>query len=191
MATPPPASAAGFERARGRRLQRYAYYGDAGVNDHPNFYALDLATGQETLLGNAGTLTGGGSFGIWTVLERGGFLYVQTTDNGIQVYSMVDATTLGSLFATYSHDLLKTITGYTREQFWGLDVTPDGRRLLLAGTGTRMSSGRRTSSSRCPARIWNCPGQIRHWRHRASFDSIIAPDFKDLIPNRISLKMAT
>ncbi|HPY32112.1 MAG TPA: hypothetical protein PLT00_06630 [Verrucomicrobiota bacterium] len=161
----------------------YAYYGDAGVNDHPNFYALDLATGQETLLGNAGTLTGGGSFGIWTVLERGGFLYVQTTDNGIQVYSMVDATTLGSLFATYSHDLLKTITGYTREQFWGLDVTPDGRRLLLAGTGTAYEFG--------PPNIFiSLSGsdlELSWYKFvtggivQAS-DSIIAPDFKDLDP---------
>ncbi|MBI2947484.1 MAG: hypothetical protein HYY23_07550, partial [Verrucomicrobia bacterium] len=60
----------------------YAYYGDAGQNDNPNFYAINLATGGETLLGNAGPLTGSGSFGLWTVVERGGKLYVQTTDNG-------------------------------------------------------------------------------------------------------------
>src|SRR5688572_14660961 len=54
----------------------YAYYGDAGKNESSSFYALNLATGAETLLGNAGILTGGGSFGLWTVLERGGYLYV-------------------------------------------------------------------------------------------------------------------
>ena len=66
----------------------YAFYGDAGQNDNPAFYALNLATGAETLLGRAGTLTGGGSFGLWTVVEREGFLYVQTTDNGIQVFEL-------------------------------------------------------------------------------------------------------
>ncbi len=35
----------------------YAYYGDAGQNGNPNFYALNLVTSVETLLGNAGTLS--------------------------------------------------------------------------------------------------------------------------------------
>ena len=89
----------------------FAYYGDAGHNSNPNFYAVDLATGVETLLGNAGTLTGGGSFVVWTVLERGGYLYVQTTDNGIQVYNMNSATSLGSLYTTYTKLDLDAITG--------------------------------------------------------------------------------
>jgi hypothetical protein len=110
----------------------YAYYGDAGQNNNPNFYALNLATGVETLLGHAGALTGSGSFGLWTVVERDGYLYVQTTDNGIQVYSMVNATTLGSLYATCSKDQLDAITGGST-QYFGLDVTPDGRKWLLAG----------------------------------------------------------
>jgi hypothetical protein len=49
------------------------------------------------VLGDAGSLTGTGSFGLWTVVERGGLLYVQTTDNGIQVYEMNSATSLGQL----------------------------------------------------------------------------------------------
>jgi hypothetical protein len=110
----------------------YAYYADAGVNTDPKFYAIDLATGAETLLGNAGTLAGSGSFGIWTVLERDGYLYVQTTDNGIQVYSMTNATTLGPLYATYSKEKLDSFTGGST-QYFGLDVMPDGRRLLLGG----------------------------------------------------------
>ena len=45
--------------ARGPDATRgYAYYGDAGQNSNPKFYAIDLATGASTLLGNAGTLTG-------------------------------------------------------------------------------------------------------------------------------------
>ena len=110
----------------------YAYYGDAGQNSNPKFYALSLATGAETLLGNAGPLTGSGSFGLWTVVERGGYLYVQTTDNGIQVYRLTDATTLGPLVTTYDPATLKAVTGWSG-QFWGFDLSPDGRRMVLSG----------------------------------------------------------
>jgi hypothetical protein len=109
----------------------YAYFGDGGQNNNPAFYALDLETGEETLLGNTDPLTGSGSFGLWTVLERGGYLYVQTTDNGIQVYSMIDATQLDSLHAVYSKADLDAATGNTGAQFFGLDATPDNTKLLL------------------------------------------------------------
>ena len=112
----------------------YAYYGDGNQNNNPNFYAVNLATGAETLLGNAGTLTGTGSFGLWTVLERGGYLYVQTTDNGIQVYNMTGPTTLGPIHAIYDRTTLDAVTGYTG-QCWGLDVTPDNKQLLLSASG--------------------------------------------------------
>jgi hypothetical protein len=115
----------------------YAYYGDAGQLTDPNFYALNLATGEETLLGNAGTLAGSGSFGVWTVVERGGYLYVQTTDNGIQVYEMIGPTTLGLGYATYLKEDLDAITGNTG-QYYGLDVTPDGSRLLLSASQGRV-----------------------------------------------------
>lgn len=111
----------------------YAYYGDSGQNDNPNFYALNLATGQETLLGNAGQLTGSGSFGIWSVVERAGYLYVQTTDNGIQVYKMEGPTTLGALEISYPKETLDWITGYSG-QYYGIDVTPDGTRFLLGAS---------------------------------------------------------
>ncbi len=110
----------------------YAYYGDAGQNDNPAFYALNLATGAETLLGRAGTLTGGGSFGLWTVVEREGFLYVQTTDNGIQVYELTNPTTLGALVATYTKERLDQLTGYSG-QYYGFDVSDDGTKFLLGG----------------------------------------------------------
>jgi hypothetical protein len=111
----------------------YAYYGDAGQANNPNFYAIDLATGAETLLGNAGTLTGiTTSFGLWTVVERGGYLYVHTTDNGVQVYHLTDATTLGALVTTYDAAALKAVTGWGG-QFWGSDLTSDGRRMVLSG----------------------------------------------------------
>lgn len=119
----------------------YAYYGDAGSNENPKFYAVDLATGAETLLGNAGTLTGSGSFGLWTVVERDGYLYVQTTDNGIQVYNMNSATSLGSLYATYTKEKLDAITGNTG-QYYGFDVSPDGTKLLLGdGQGSVFELG--------------------------------------------------
>ena len=116
----------------GQVYSGYAYYGDAGNNSNPSFYAIDLATGASTLLGSLGTLTGGGSFGLWTVIERGGYLYVQTTDNGIQVYNMIDATTLGSLVTTYTKAELDAATGIAAaDQYYGLDVSADGRKLLL------------------------------------------------------------
>lgn len=112
----------------------WAYYGDGNQNNNPNFYAINLATGAEELLGNAGQLMGSGSFGVWTVLERGGYLYVQTTDNGIQVYRMADASLIDALVATYSKAELDAITGYSG-QYYGLDVTPDGKQLLLGAAG--------------------------------------------------------
>jgi hypothetical protein len=116
----------------GQLYSGYAYYGDAGNNSNPSFYAIELATGTSTLLGNLGTLTGGGSFGLWTVIERGGYLYVQTTDNGIQVYNMIDATTLGSLYTTYTKAELDAATGIApTDQYYGMDLSPDGKKLLL------------------------------------------------------------
>jgi hypothetical protein len=116
----------------GDQYNGFAYYGDAGQNTNPNFYAINLATGAETLLGNAGTLTGAGSFGLWTVVERGGLLYVHTTDNGVQVYNMNSATSLGSLVTTYSKAELDEATGYTG-QYWGFDVSGDGQTFILGG----------------------------------------------------------
>ena len=116
----------------GQIYSGYAYYGDAGQNTNPKFYAIDLATGASTLLGNLGTLTGGGSFGLWTVVERGGYLYVQTTDNGILVYNMTSATVLGSLYTTYTKAELDAATGLaTTDQYYGMDLSPDGTKMLL------------------------------------------------------------
>jgi hypothetical protein len=118
----------------GDHFDSHAYYGDAGQNSNPRFFAIDLANGTETELGNAVVLTGTGSFGLWTVVERGGLLYVQTTDNGIQVYEMNSATSLGQLLTVYPKELLEELTGYAG-QFWGFDVAPDGTLLLSGGGG--------------------------------------------------------
>lgn len=116
----------------GETYTNHAYYGDNGNNISPAFYALNLATGASTLLGNLGPLTGGGSFGLWTVKEAGGYLYVSTTDNGVFVYSMNSATNIGPLHTTYSKAALDALTGYTG-QYWGFDIAPDSSRFLLGG----------------------------------------------------------
>ena len=116
----------------GQVYSGYAYYGDAGQNTSPAFYAINLTNGVSTLLGNAGTLTGGGSFGLWTVVERGGYLYVQTTDNGIQVYNMINATNLGSLYTTYAKAELDASTGIkTADQYYGIDMSADAKKMVL------------------------------------------------------------
>jgi hypothetical protein len=116
----------------------YAYFGDAGIAGTPKFWAIDLATGATTELGSI-TTTGSGSFGLWTVKEAGGYLYVHTTDDGINVYSMNSATSLGSLVEDYTkaeiNALLATV-GITGNQNWGFDVVDGGARMLLtAGPG--------------------------------------------------------
>ncbi|HWQ90439.1 MAG TPA: hypothetical protein VN673_02120 [Clostridia bacterium] len=126
---------------RGDVYSGYAYYGDAGQVDNPNFYAVNLATGQETLLGNAGPLTAsGGSFGLWTVVERGGYLFVQTTDDGIQIFQMTSATQLGPWHATYNRSELDMMSGtIAPDKYYGFDVTPDGKRFLL-GNGAGITA---------------------------------------------------
>lgn len=118
----------------GKTYTDYAYYGDAGLNTNPNFYAIDLATGVSSLLGNAGTLTGAGSFGLWTVVESGGYLYVQTTDNGVQVYNMTSATGLGSLYTSYSKAEIDGLFDVPSGQYWGFDVSGDGSRMVFSGS---------------------------------------------------------
>ncbi len=111
----------------------YAYYGDSGVNA-AGFWAIDLATGVSTLLGTL-NVTGDGSWGLWTVKEVDGFLYVHTTHDGVSVYSMIDATTLGSLHTRYTKEELDTLAEDTNPN-WGFDVVDDGARMLLsAGLG--------------------------------------------------------
>jgi hypothetical protein len=108
----------------------YAYYGDSGVNT-AGFWAIDLATGATTRLGVV-EVTGDGSWGVWTVKEVDGFLYVHTTHNGIYVYSMTDATTLGALHTRYTKESLDALTEATNPN-WGFDVVDGGARMLLSG----------------------------------------------------------
>lgn len=115
----------------------YAYYGTglAGGGYNPNFYALNLSTGAETLLGNWGSNISGTAYaGIWTVVAQDGYLYVQTTNDGIQVFNMTDATTLGSLYTTYTQAQLNALTGTA--SYYGFDVSSGlGARMLLSSSG--------------------------------------------------------
>jgi inhibitor of cysteine peptidase len=111
----------------------YAYYGDAGT-ENAGFWAIDLATGVSTQLGTL-SVTGSGSWGLWTVKEVDGFLYVHTTHDGIYIYNMTDATTLGTLHTRYTKDKLDALAEDTNPN-WGFDVMDDGARMLLsAGLG--------------------------------------------------------
>ena len=111
----------------------YAYYGDAGINT-AGFYVIDLATGVSTQLGTL-EVTGDGSWGLWTVKEVDGFLYIHTTHDGIYIYNMTDATTLGTLHTRYTKDKFDTLAEDTNPN-WGFDVVDGGARMLLsAGRG--------------------------------------------------------
>ncbi|MEN6425581.1 MAG: hypothetical protein ABFE13_09480 [Phycisphaerales bacterium] len=111
----------------------YAYYGDSGVTN-AGFWAIDLATGVSTQLGTI-EATGDGSWGLWTVKEVDGFLYVHTTHDGVYVYRMTGATTLGTLHARYTKDKLDALAEDTNPN-WGFDVVDGGARMLLsAGLG--------------------------------------------------------
>jgi len=110
-----------------------AYYGDAGINT-AGFWVIDLATGVSTQLGTL-NVSGDGSWGLWTVKEVDGFLYVHTTHDGIYIYNMTDATTLGTLHTRYTKDKLDALAEDTNPN-WGFDVVDDGARMLLsAGLG--------------------------------------------------------
>jgi hypothetical protein len=111
----------------------YAYYGDAGT-ENAGFWAINLATGVSTQLGTL-NVTGDGSWGLWTVKEVDGFLYVHTTHDGIYIYNMTDATTLGTIHTRYTKDRLDALAEDTNPN-WGFDVVDGGVRMLLsAGLG--------------------------------------------------------
>jgi hypothetical protein len=118
----------------------YAYYGDNGVSVNPKVYALNLATGVESEVGSwSGTLKAGiaggaatDSWGLWTVVERGGYLYLHSSDDGIQIYNMTDATHMGSLYTAYSKAELDAVTTGT-PAYYGFDVSRGCTKLLLGG----------------------------------------------------------
>ena len=117
----------------GDHYRGYAYFGDSGVKA-AGFWAIDLATGAPAPLATL-AVTGDGSWGLWTVKEVDGFLYVHTTHDGIYVYTMTGATTLGPLHTHYPKTQLDALAKDANPN-WGFDVVDDGARMLLsAGVG--------------------------------------------------------
>ncbi|MCX7424331.1 MAG: PEP-CTERM sorting domain-containing protein [Planctomycetia bacterium] len=133
-----------------------AYYGSGGAGDAGaagtdlNFWTLDIDSGVETLLGDFGPLVNSTlayTNCIWTVVERDGYLYVQTAkgdNNGdvVKVFHMTDATTLerdgeGNLVvvAAYTWAQLTALTGGEKLYYLGFDVSPDGSRMLISTVG--------------------------------------------------------
>lgn len=117
----------------------YAYYGNGvgnPANIDPKFYALNLSTGIETELGSFGSLIPATSYaGIWTVVAQDGYLYVQTTNDGIKVFAMPSPTSIGSLYTTYTQTQLNALTGV--QSYFGFDVNLIGAapRMVLSGGG--------------------------------------------------------
>ena len=121
----------------------YAYYADS-LDATPDIYALDLATGVETVIGSMTIPDVVGSYadGPWQCKEVEGYMYIQTTDNGIYVYDMVDAVTLGSLYTHHTKAQLDAATGDGTSNY-GSDVSDKGRRMVLsAGSGKVAELGR-------------------------------------------------
>ena len=127
---------------KGAGFSNYAYYGDNGVSVNPNVYALNLTTGVETLLGHwNGNLKAGiaggaesDSWGLWTVVECGGYLYLQSSDDGVQIYSMTDPTTMGALYTSYSPQDMLLATVAPRPALYGFDVAQNNEGLLLGSS---------------------------------------------------------
>lgn len=117
----------------------YAYYGNGvgnPANIDPKFYALSLSTGIETELGSFGSLIPATSYaGIWTVVAQDGYLYVQTTNDGIKVFTMTSPTSIGSLYTTYTQAQLNALTGTA--SYYGFDVNTSvaAPRMLLSSSG--------------------------------------------------------
>jgi hypothetical protein len=139
----------------GSTYNNYAFYGDGGTGSGGvagatfKFWNINLDTGLETELGTFGplqTVPPGGTYYnmIWTVVERGGYLYVQTTrgdadGNVVKIYHMTSPTTLEleggapKVIAAYTWSQLAAITGEPT-YYLGFDVSPDGSRMLISGT---------------------------------------------------------
>jgi len=110
----------------------YAYFGNAGVNS-ADFWAINLADGTTTRLGTL-TVTGSSTWGLWTVKEVGGYLYLHTTHDGIFVYKMTGATTLGALVTHHTKAQIDALTGNTAPNY-GFDVSDNGQRMVVGVGG--------------------------------------------------------
>lgn len=122
----------------------HAYYAEAAVDSNATVWSLDLATGESTSVGAIEQVSGDGSWGLWTIKEVDGYLYVHTSHDGVYVYEMEDATTLGPLFTQYTKetlDGLMSAAGGTVSPNWGFDVVNNGSLMLLGGNGMVIEIG--------------------------------------------------
>jgi hypothetical protein len=122
----------------------HAYYAEAAVDSNATVWSLDLATGESTPVAAIEQVSGDGSWGLWTIKEVDGYLYVHTSHDGVYVYEMEDATTLGSLFTQYTKetlDGLMSAAGGTVSPNWGFDVVNNGSLMLLGGNGMVIEIG--------------------------------------------------
>ena len=116
----------------------YAYYGDCSGSTSAGVYALNLSTGVETtLLSSFADTVSRYAYGAWTAKEVDGYLYLHTTGDGITVYNMTDATTLGTVAETYTQATLDALTG-TANPSYGFDVVDNGARMLYGDNGAKV-----------------------------------------------------
>ena len=113
----------------------YAYYADSTVAN-PTIYAVDLGTGAQTAIGSL-TVTLGYA-GVWQCKEIEGYMYLQTTTDGIYVYDMTDATTLGTLYTHHTKAQLDAVAGAAAHSY-GSDVADRGRTIILGRAATAIA----------------------------------------------------
>lgn len=117
----------------------FAYFAESAVATDARVFALDLQTGQSTVVTTIDDVSGDGSWGLWTVKESDGYLYVQTSHDGVYVYEMQNATTVGDLHTWYTKediDDLMIEAGGSVTPNWGFDVANRGSLMLFGGSGT-------------------------------------------------------
>ncbi|MFA7173475.1 MAG: thrombospondin type 3 repeat-containing protein [Kiritimatiellia bacterium] len=110
----------------------YAYFCDNSSLTN-KLCAIDLASGVVKEIGSYERVTGD-SYGSWTMKESGGYLYLQTVKDGIHVYNMIDAITLGSLATHHTKAQLDALMGSAQPSY-GFDVVDDGQRMVLGVAG--------------------------------------------------------
>jgi len=113
----------------------YAYFADSLVVN-PTIYAVDLATGAITSIGSVSVTLG--YAGVWQCKEVEGYMYIQTTTDGIYVYDMTDATTLGTLYTHHTHAQLVDVAG-TATHCYGSDVADSGSTIIWGREGTAIA----------------------------------------------------
>jgi hypothetical protein len=132
------------ERIRNVRVgdvyNTHAYYAEAQTADNARIWAIDLATGESNVVNLIPSVSGSGSWGLWTIKEVDGFMYVHTSHDGVYVYGMDDALSVTPLVTHYEKEELDDLMEDTTPN-WGFDVADSGRIMLLGGSGKVIQIG--------------------------------------------------